>query len=276
MHVPLTAILLTQDEEMNIADCLGSLDWVEDVVLVDSGSTDSTLSLAKRVRPDVRVFNHAFKDFGDQRNWALDHTDPRHDWVLFLDADERSTGAFSKAVEEAIMNPGACVGYFLAARNYFRGRWLKRVTLYPSWQLRLLKRGEVRFQREGHGQREVTTGTLERLEEPYDHYPLSKGLEEWRRRHEAYAAAEVDLLERLAGEPLKPAELLAGNPLVRRRCLKRLAARVGFRPFFKFVYLFILRLGFLDGRAGFAYCMLRVEHDRNIEKQWALRRAQMP
>src|SRR5688572_16703398 len=89
--IPVTAIVLTRDEEVNIARCLRCLDPVDDVIVVDSESTDATLRLAKKARSDVRIFTHSFQDFGDQRNWALENTNPKHGWVLFVDADEFCT-----------------------------------------------------------------------------------------------------------------------------------------------------------------------------------------
>lgn len=278
MSFPLSVVILTQDEEINVRDCLESVAWADDVILVDSGSTDGTIARAREARPGVRVFTHPFKDFGDQRNWALDNTQPRHEWILFVDADERITPACALAIQSAIRNPalhraegsGAGpqseiqpVGFFLSSRSFFMGRWIKHCTLYPSWQLRLLKAGRVRFQKEGHGQREVADGPLGYIAEPYDHYGFSKGLEHWRARHERYAAEEVELILRLRAEPLTSGDLFR-DPIARRRCLKRLAARVGCRPLLRCLYLYILRRGFLDGRAGLEFCRLRVAHERNI------------
>lgn len=263
-RAPVTAIILTCNEAANIAACLRSLDWVDEIVLVDSGSSDETLALARSVRTDARVLTHAFEDFGAQRDWALDHAAPRHPWVLFLDADERSHDAFAAAVRRAIAEPGEKVGFYLCARNYFFGQWLKRCTLFPSWQLRLLRVGEVRYRKEGHGQREVTEGALGYLREPYDHYPFSKGVRAWIDRHNVYSSEEVELIRALRHERLALKELFARDAVRRRRCLKRLAAKVGFRPLLRFVYLYVLRLGFLDGRAGLHFCLLWMAYDIHI------------
>jgi len=261
---PITAIVLTRDEEVNIRDCLASLSWADDVVMVDSNSTDRTLEMAKGARPDVRVFQRGFTDFGDQRNWALDHAAPRHPWILFIDADERVTPACAAAIRAAVRNPGDKAGFFLTCRNFFMGRWIRHCTLYPSWQLRLLKSGAVRFRKEGHGQREVTDGPLGFIHEPYDHFGFSKGVEHWKARHEGYAANEAELIFRLRAEPLAPRDLLSPDPVVRRRCLKRFAARTPCRPMMRFVYIYLLRLGFLDGYPGLVFARLRAWHERNI------------
>jgi glycosyltransferase involved in cell wall biosynthesis len=263
VRFPLSVIILTHNEAENIGPCLAGLDWADEVIIVDSGSTDGTIARAEDVRPDVRVYTHPFRDFGEQRNWALDATWPQHDWVLFLDADERCTPTCAAAIRESVARPGAHVGFFLTCRNIFLGRWIRHCTLYPSWQLRLLKAGAVRFQKEGHGQREVTRGPVGHIHEPYDHYGFSKGVAHWIDRHNRYSTNELELLQRLRSEPLRLSHLLRRDPL-RRRCLKRLAARFGFRPLFRFLYIYILRRGFLDGRAGLLFCLLRVAHEIHI------------
>ena len=201
---PLTVIVLTRDEESNIRDCLRSLFWAEQVILVDSNSVDHTIHVARDVRPGIEVFLHPFQDFGDQRNWAVEHTRVEHPWVLFLDADERCSRECSEAIRTAVMHPQDKVGFYLCCRNYFLGRWIKRCTYFPSWQLRLLKHADVRFRKEGHGQREVTSGPIGYISVPYDHYPLSKGVTEWIARHNRYSSEELDLIERLRHDPLAP------------------------------------------------------------------------
>ena len=261
---PLTAIVLTQDEEVNIAACLTALDWCADVVLVDSGSRDRTLACAQAARSGVRTFTHPFRDFGEQRNWALENTGIRTEWVVFWDADERCPPACASAITAAVAAAGGCVGFYLAGRNVFLGRWLRRATLYPSWQLRLLRRGRVRYQREGHGQREVADGPLGYVRAPYDHYPFSKGIREWIERHNRYTTAELVLIERLAGEPLRLRELGARDAVVRRRCWKRLAARHPAARLLIPFYLYVLRGGFLDGTAGLLFCLLRLANQIHL------------
>lgn len=269
---PISVIILTHNEEVNIVDCLATLDWVDDVIIVDSGSKDRTIELARQARPDVRVFEHPFQDFGDQRNWALDCTAPRHPWVLFLDADERCTPDCAEEIRRAVERPEGKVGFYLTCRNLFLGRWIKRCSLYPSWQLRLLKQGFVRYRKEGHGQREVTDGPLGYIAQPYDHFGFSKGVADWIARHNAYSTNEVELIEQLRQEPLRLGDLFSES-VRRRRCLKRLAARVGFRPVLRFLYLYFLRAGFLDGKPGLMFCLLRTAHEMHITVKLAEKRA---
>lgn len=263
-RLPVSVIILTFNEERNICNCLEGLDWADDVIIVDSHSTDRTLEVAGELCPTVRFFQNSFEDFGQQRNWALDQVHPRHQWILFLDADERVTAPFAAALKRGIEAPGELVGYYVCSRNFLLGRWLKHCQLYPSWQLRLLKAGKVRFQKEGHGQREVTEGTLGYIFQPLDHLNFSKGVAEWIARHNVYSSNEIELIHRLRRERLKLSDVLSFDAPRRRRCLKRLAARMGFRPLLRFLYVYVLRRGFLDGYPGLIFCLLRVAHEIHI------------
>jgi len=268
-RLPVSVMILTYNEESNISECLRYLEWTDDVIVIDSFSTDTTLEVARRMRPDVRIFQNRFEDFGQQRNWALKATYPRHDWVLFLDADERCNQNCADAIGSAVANPEEKVGFYLTCRNYFLGRWIKHCTMYPSWQLRLLKYGKVSYLKEGHGQREVANGPLGYLDAPYDHYGFSKGMFHWIERHNKYSSDEVELIFRLRREPLEIRDLLSKDLVKRRRCLKRIAAHVGFRPLFRFFYIYLWRGGFLDGRAGLIFSSLRVAQEIHISTKLA-------
>lgn len=258
---PVTAIILTHNEERNIRDCVRSLDWVDDVIIVDSGSTDATVEAARETRASVRTFHHPFQDFGDQRNWALDETEPRHQWILFLDADERCTAELAASIHRVATSQTDVAGYYLCYRNFFLGRWIKRCTRFPTWQLRLLKRGEVRYEKMGHGQKEVTTGRLEYLQEPYDHYGFSQGVAHWIARHNRYSSEEIGHILELRQQPLGLSDLRSRDRIVRTRCMKRIAARLPLRPVVGFLYLYIWKRGFLDGYAGLMFCLLRLTHE---------------
>ena len=261
---PVSVIILTFNEEANIIPCLGSLAWADEIIVVDSFSNDATLDLAKQARPDVHILRNKFEDFGQQRNWALDNTHPKHEWILFVDADERHTPGSAEAVAEAIRNPGPNVGFYLTYRNFFLGKWIKHCSLYPSWQLRLLKKGYVRYEKEGHGQREVTEGPLGYIKESYDHFGFSKGIHDWIARHNNYSSHEAERILSMRKEPLKLFDLLNADSVKRRRCLKRIATRVPCRSLVLFLWQYIFRCGFLDGRAGWIYCGLLFTHRLHI------------
>jgi glycosyltransferase involved in cell wall biosynthesis len=271
--VPVTVVVLTYNEATNISACIESLGVFAKIIVVDSGSTDGTVEKVREQFPAVAVLAHPFEDFGQQRNWAIDHAGAPHDWILFFDADERCTEACGEAIRAAVASSGPHVGFFLCYRNIFLGRWIKRCTLYPTWQLRLLKVGHVRYRKEGHGQREVMSGSAGYIAEPYDHYGFSKGVKNWIARHNEYSSNEIELIDNLVSTPVGILGVLSRDPVRRRRTLKALAARAPLRPLVRFFYLYVLRCGFLDGRAGFLFCLLRLAHECHIVVKRAERSA---
>ena len=194
----------------------------------------------------------------------MENINPRHDWVLFVDADEFCTDALLAEIRDWVAAPGPNVGAFIAGRNYFLGRWLKHSTMYPSYQLRLLKRGAVRFRKEGHGQKEIADGPLHYLSEGWVHEGFSKGLQQWIARHNVYSSEEGELILQLRAQPLHWPHLISRDPILRRRALKTLAAKLPGRPWTRFLYTYVWRRGFLDGKPGLTYCLLRLAHDIHI------------
>lgn len=270
--IPVTAIILTFNEQVNIARCIGALQAFEDIVVVDSGSTDDTLSILETSFPHVRVFHNHFEDFGQQRNWAIEASSPRDDWIMFIDADEFMEDPLADEIARFIAEPGENVGGYIAGRYYFHNKWLKRCTFYPSYQLRLLRKGKVHFRREGHGQREIISGDAAYFKNSWYHDTFSHGIEQWIDRHNRYSTAEAELIMRLQAEPLVWSDFFQ-SPIARRRMLKRLASRLPCRASLRFLYAYVLRLGFLDGKAGFWFCVLLFTHECHISAKLAEGRA---
>lgn len=252
-------LILTKNEEANIAACLESVSWCDDVVVLDSHSTDPTRDIA--AARGARVFEREFDDFGAQRNHGLDHLDFRHPWVFHLDADERFNEALRLECEQVIAKDEHSA-YFVANRIIFLGRWIKHSSQYPYHQVRLVKRGEARFAKAGHGQREdAAQRGAGYLQTPYDHLNFSKGVADWVDRHNRYSSEEAAEAATLCEGPVPLDDLLSGDSLARKRALKRLHARLPARWLWKFLYLYVGKGGFLDGYPGFAYCTLNGFYD---------------
>lgn len=266
-----SVLILTKDEESNIGPCLDSVSWCDDVVVLDSRSTDRTREIA--ASRGARVFVREFDDFGAQRNYGLDHVEFRHPWVFHLDADERFNEDLRRECEQVIAKDERSA-YFVANRIIFLGRWIKHSSQYPYHQVRLVKKGEARFAKSGHGQREDSalrgTGYLRT---PYDHLNFSRGISGWVNRHNRYSSEEAAEVSSLCEGAIPVLDLISGDSLVRKRALKRLHARLPARWLFKFLYLYFLKLGFLDGYPGFAYCMLNGFYDFMITVKIAERRS---
>ncbi len=252
----ISVVVLTLNEVGNLARCLASVDWADDILVLDSGSTDGTCELAKAL--GARVMQRPFDSFAGQRNFAMEAGELRHDWVLHLDADEEVPSAL-RAELQALVRSGDVrfPVWRVASRMIFMGRWLRHAAMYPAYQVRFGRADALRFVDFGHGQREVQrpedVGTLR---EPLDHHNFSKGINDWLARHLRYAAAEAAEMAVSRQQPLHLHELFAADRTARRRALKRLSYRLPFRSLAAFVYVYVVRAGFLDGRSGYAYCRM--------------------
>jgi glycosyltransferase involved in cell wall biosynthesis len=258
-----SVLILTRNEEQNLPACLASVKWCDDVVVLDSCSTDRTVGVAKSA--GVRVFERTFDDFATQRNYALDEIPFRHSWVFHLDADERFTEPLRRECAAEIAEDRYS-GFLVPSKLMFMDKWLRWSGMYPVYQMRLMKLGEIRFIQAGHGQREADAKRgVGKLREPYLHYNFSNGMDDWRQKHDRYSTkeAEESLREREEGT-VGWRDLIGSDPVGRRRALKRLSMRLPLRPALRFLYMYVLRLGFLDGKPGLVYCRLLASYERMI------------
>jgi glycosyltransferase involved in cell wall biosynthesis len=267
----ITAIVLTKNEELTLARALESLSFCRRTIVVDSGSTDRTVAVAEEKGADVytHVQPPPFR-IDAQRNWALDSCAIRTQWVLFLDADEVVTAALQDSLRKIATTPGEPhAAYELTPRYLFWGTWLKRTLGYPNWHPRLLRLGAARFAG-GVWEHFDTQGHVGRIHEPYDHFANCKGMDDWIARHVRYASwdAEMQCSLMTSGR--------AGNyGTVRKARLRALAARLWrWRPLARFLYMYVYRLGFLDGMAALHFCRRYFIYDTMfvqmvIEKQRA-------
>ncbi len=247
-----SVVILTLNEERDLPRCLASLAGCNDIVVLDSGSTDRTADVARDA--GARVLLRRFDNFAGQRNHAQREISFRHPWVFHLDADEQMTPALDAECRAASARTDVD-GFFVAPRMMWEGSWIRRSTDFPAWQARFVRAPEFEFVEVGHGQREAPPMRMDRLHASYLHDLSSGGDQEWLERHRRYARAEArHLVEH--GMALDWPELFSSDRLRRRRALKRLSYRLPGRPFLRFVYQYFLRGGFLDGRAGLHYCRL--------------------
>ncbi|MFB1489925.1 MULTISPECIES: glycosyltransferase family 2 protein [unclassified Thiocapsa] len=252
----ISILLLTLNEEANLPGCFASVSWSDDVVVLDSFSQDNTVAVAELY--GARVYQRLFDSFASQRNYALDQIDFKHDWILHLDADEIVTAKLHEEMLKAIQSE-QYDAYRIPSKMMFLGRWLRYAGLYPSYQVRLGRRGRFRFKQVGHGQREdLAPERVGTLTEPYLHYSFSKGLTDWFEKHNRYASAEACEAVRLIGEgrDVEWRGIVSRDRVYRRRALKEISYRLPFRPLLRFLYMYLVRRGFLDGYAGLTYCRL--------------------
>jgi glycosyltransferase involved in cell wall biosynthesis len=255
-----SVVILTHNEEANIASCLRSCAWSDDVHVVDSGSTDRTVEIARSM--GAKVHEHAFESFAAQRNWAIDHAGCTHRWQFHLDADERFTQGLveemARVLHERAQGKGRAIGaYRVASKMIFMDRWLRRSGGYPAYQVRMIRVGKCRFINFGHGQRELCEGQIGTLSEPYVHYSFSKGLAAWFEKHNQYSTREAEeaVASLRRGRP-GVGQLFARDATSRRRAIKTFSYGLKFRALWRFLYSYGWRGGWLDGLAGLRFCLM--------------------
>jgi glycosyltransferase involved in cell wall biosynthesis len=252
-----SAVILTLNEEKALPACIASVRGCDDVVLLDSGSSDRTVEIAKNA--GLRVFERPFDTFAGQHNFAQRSIEFRHPWVFHLDADERMTPELDSECRKASERQDLD-GFRVAPKMLFEGRWIPHCTDYPAYQARFVRAPAFEFIQVGHGQREALGMRTENLREGYLHDMSIYGVDAWLAKHRRYARAEA---EALLGQrdAVSPRLLFSSNPLTRRRALKRLSFKLPFRPALRFAYQYGLRGGFLDGGPGLHYCRLLARYE---------------
>jgi glycosyltransferase involved in cell wall biosynthesis len=250
-----TVVVLTFNEERNLADCLDSVvDWASEILVVDSGSTDGTVRIAEAA--GARVVVHPFDTHARQWAWALGTQPIRTDWVLALDADQRVTPQLAAAIAAATADPtaAAVTGYFLARRQVFRGRWIRHGGYYPKYLLKLFRKDAVALDETDlvdhhfsvNGPTRRLTGDL--VEDNRNEAAIF----DWVAKHNRYARLQArEELQRSSARSVR----WFGNPDERTGRLKQLWARLPLyvRPTLYFLYRYFVRLGFLDGKEGLIF-----------------------
>lgn len=280
--LPISVIIPALNEEANLADCLRSVFWADEVFVVDSHSTDRTAAIAEAAGAKVVQFD--FHPGGPRKkNWALENLPFRNEWVLILDADERITPELEAEIRREFASGPPHDGYYLNRKLIFMGRWLRHGGNYPSWNLRLFRHRLGRYERlhtedlasagdvEVH-EHVVLDGRAGYLREPMLHLDY-KDLARWLDRHNRYSTWDAKMrLNLLEGKDVSSiAARLFGSPVERKRWLKKLWLRLPCKPLLRFTYMYFLRLGFLDGKPGFLYSVLKATHEFHIAaKMWEM------
>lgn len=274
MGIPISVVILTYNEEINLSGCLDSVSWCDDVHVFDSFSTDRTVEFA--TARGAQVTRRTFDNYAAHRNAALSMLKFKYPWVLFVDADERIPSPLANEIERFIEDPSPAVGACRTRRrDYFMGTWLKHAAI-SQYFIRLVRPEKVRYEREINEVLKVD-GLIHDLREPFDHYPFYKGLAHWVQKHNLYSSmeAKVALEARKGSAQVSWRKALFAKDFNERRYhQKALFYKLPFRPFLKWGYMMFIRRAFLDGRAGIAYAFLQSIYEymivlktRELEKQ---------
>ena len=263
---PVSVLIPVKNEADNLRDCLRSVAFAREVVVVDSNSADGTAEAARAAGATVVQFEWNGR-FPRKKNWALENIAWGNEWVLIIDADERITPELEREIRSAITRPDVD-GFYLNRRFWFMDGWIKHCGYFPSWNLRLFRHAKGRYERldigaeADSGDNEVhehvlLEGRVEYLKAPMDHYAFPD-LSTWIEKHNRYssweAAAERALHDEGGSDTIRSTPF--GSPLERKRWLKRKARLIPFRPTLRFLYHYVWRLGFLDGYRGWVLSRL--------------------
>lgn len=255
----LAVIILTYNEEANLAQALGSAaGWADEIFILDSFGPDNTLGIARSF--NCQIAQNKFENYARQRNFAIDHLPIQSEWIFFLDADERLPDELKGELSALMASSPAENGFFVRWRLIWMGRWIRR-GYYPSWILRMFRKGTARCEDRAVNEHLIVEGRTGHLQHDLIHEDR-KGVSSWIAKHNDYATREArELLNtRSASEYQEIDARLFGTQAQRKRWLRyrvwnRMPPLV--RPFFYFFYRYVLRGGFLDGRAAFVYHFLQ-------------------
>lgn len=259
----LSVIILTLDEETNLAGCLESVKFSDDVVVLDSFSRDRTQQIAASY--GARFEQRAFDDYAAQRNHALHAITYRNPWLLMLDADERVPEDLRAEMLAAVTHAADAVTMFrMRRKDHLFGRWIRGSSGYPTWFGRLVRPARVRVER-AINEEYFTDGTTRELAAHLHHYPFNKGFAAWIQKHDRYSTMEAELRHSKDAIQARGSRLGSTDAIERRRALKALLYRMPARPLIVFCGLYFGRGGIIEGRAGLTFSLLRAWYEYMID-----------
>ena len=282
--IPVSVLIPAKNEELNLPACLESVAPADEIFVVDSQSSDRTIEIAQNYGVNLVQF-HFNGRWPKKKNWSLDNLPFRNDWVLIVDCDERIPPELWAEIDQRIQDP-RYNGYYLNRKVFFLGKWIRFGGKYPDWNLRLFKHRHGRYENlnteaiRNTGDNEVhehviLTGEVGYLQEDMLHIDF-RDIYEWLARHNRYSNWEAKVYYNLLhgqGDQGTIGANLFGDAVQRKRFLKKVWVRLPMRPLLRFILFYVLRLGFLDGRAGYIYGRLLSQYEYHISiKLYELRR----
>jgi glycosyltransferase involved in cell wall biosynthesis len=245
----LSVTVIAWNEEERLRACLESVSWADEIVVVDAESSDKTVQLAREFTD--RVWVRPWPGFAVQKNFALDQA--TGDWILSLDADERVSPELARRLKAIVAADGPADGYLVPRRNMFWGAWVRYGGLYPDYQLRLFRRGAGRFVEDAVHESVRVTGRVDTLSQALLHHSY-RDLEDFVRRSNRYST-------------------LAAQDWLRRGRRVSVPALI-LKPLGRFLSMYILKRGFLDGWRGLVLAVLYAEYVfLRMAKAWEAHRA---
>jgi len=249
-------LILTLNEQDNLPGCIQSVSWSDDIHVYDSFSTDRTAEIA--TASGAKLTQRKFDNWAAHQNWGLQNLPFKHPWVFYIDADERMTPELRDAVLAAVQQNAPEVSYKVRRRDFFMGQWLKHVQASSYYQ-RLFRPERMRYERLVNPI-SIADGPVGTVAGFLDHYPFTKGVTHWIERHNKYSSLEAQQIvdNRRAQKTFSVRSAFFEKDFHERRYhQKELMYRLPMRPVVKFLILYVLKRGFLDGQQGLTYCILQ-------------------
>ena len=273
--IPVSVLIPAKNEEYNLPACLESVAPAAEVVVVDSQSSDRTIEIAEHHGAKVVQF-YFNGSWPKKKNWSLENLPFSNEWVLIVDCDERITPELWEEITEAIQN-SEYNGYYLNRRVFFLGTWIRHGGRYPDWNLRLFKYKLGRYENLNTGdipntgdnevhEHVILSGKVGYLKHDMLHIDF-RDIYHWLARHNRYSNWEARVYYNFIigqGDEGTIGANLFGDAVQRKRFLKKIWVRLPFKPWLRFIWFYIIRLGFLDGKAGYIYARLLSQYEYQI------------
>jgi glycosyltransferase involved in cell wall biosynthesis len=282
--IPVSVLIPAKNEESNLPACLESLVKADEIFVVDSQSSDRSIQISESYGAKVVQFNFNGR-WPKKKNWSLDTLPFRNEWVLIVDCDERIPPELWEEISTAIENPNYN-GYYLNRRVFFLGKWIRYGGKYPDWNLRLFKHKLGRYENlktediPNTGDNEVhehviLEGNVGYLKNDMLHIDF-RDIYHWLERHNRYSNWEARVYYNILTGKNESGTIGAkffGDAVQRKRFLKKIWVWLPFKPTLRFIWFYFIRLGFLDGGAGYIYARLLSQYEYQIGiKLYELRR----
>ncbi len=268
-------LIATLNEASHIAETVENSRQLGNVFVLDSGSTDGTQELARQA--GATVTEHAFMNYAAQKNWGLDNLPFTGEWIFILDADERLTPALIDDIRKAVARSDGTVAYFINRMVIFMGQAIRHGGYFPSWNLRLFKRGRARYEERSVHEHMVCAGRTAYL----PHYMLHlrrESLSQYIAKHIGYADMESnEWIKRKCGQSTtaRTSQLFEESLFIHQWTRRNIWPKTPFRPAVRFMYMYCLRLGFLDGLAGWHLAWLMANYEYMIGLLYAEKLSQL-
>jgi len=272
----LSVLVLTKNEELNIRACLESVKWADEIFIVDSGSTDNTLKIASKYTE--KIYNHPFENYAKQRNWSQANLPVKNEFIFHIDADERVEPELIRELDRLLPDDKDLDGIIITRKLFFRDTWIKHGGIYPSWHLRIFKKSKGKCEDRLYDQHYIVDGTLKYINAGVIN-AIEPNISLWKKVHRKWASLEAE--EILSNRCIKDCHKNSNNPIAKKTRMKYnlyYKMPLFIRAILYFLYRFIFKMGFLDGKNGILYhfwqgLWYRLLVDLNIYRETMRKRA---